>query len=141
MEKVERDSYLNGAMESGVANEAVISSIDSVIRKSEEVGFVPRQFGKMIKTIMDTKISVPQKINDGMASSLVKKGFGRLIAALEYGITKEEINAIISKGFVSGNEQDVNFITNLVAHLKKKENILTMSEQSEKAPYQKVYTN
>ena len=48
MEKVERDAYVNSAIESGIGAEAVRNSISGVIKKSEEVGFVPKQFNKIL---------------------------------------------------------------------------------------------
>ena len=141
MEIVERNAYVNSAIESGISNTAVIDSISGVIKKSEQVGFVPKQFNKMIKTIMEAKTTAPEEYDNSLSSSLIRNNMGKLVSALKEGIRKEEVTASLSKGAISGDQDNMNFLSNLVAHMKKKENILSMEKTGGQVSFQKVYSN
>ena len=66
---------------------------------------------------------------------------GKLVSALKEGIRKDEVTASLSKEAITGNQDKMNFLSNLVAHMKKKENVLSMQKKEGQVSFQKVYIN
>ncbi len=133
--------YLQNALDEGIIPQAIIDSVNGVMDKSDEKGFVPKQFGKMMDMLINAKSVNNQSIDNSKLSSLVRNNMGRLDALLNDGLTPSEISMSIARQMTKNNPDDMKFLTSIMSKIKKKDLLIKMShEKAKQAQYQKVNT-
>ena len=131
------NEYLSSALEEGIGNEAIVNSIEGVMNKSDEKGFVPKQFGKMIDMLISAKQGTNEFIDNTRLSFLVRNNMGKLDALLNDGLTPSEVSMSFARQITKNNPEDSKFLTGIYSKIKKREFALKKA-QSKEIQHQKV---
>ena len=131
------NEYLSSALEEGIGNEAIVNSIEGVMNKSDEKGFVPKQFGKMIDMLISAKQGTNEFIDNTRLSFLVRNNMGKLDALLNDGLTPSEVSMSFARQITKNKPEDSKFLTSIYSKIKKREFALKKAQSQEKQ-HQKV---
>lgn len=116
---------LKEAINSGIAGEAVSSTIEDIVKKSDEISSNPIQVKRAIETIIHMKKNVNSIPDKKYASSLVRENSERIKAAINEGISPNEIAITLMEGVEKANNRRtksrLRFITKLIVKMKQKE--------------------
>ena len=140
------EDYIRDAIDKGISGDAVESTLEDVINKSEEIGKTPKQVKEAIETIVDMKKKENTKVDENYASEFVKNNSEKIESALEDGISPEEVAITLTN---STNEatnrkgkKHLSFIVKLISKMKKKELKLNKENQNkEEKGYQKILSD
>lgn len=132
----ENEENIRGAIESGISGEAVESTLEDVINKSNELGNA-KQIRKTVETIVDMKENPNTKIDESYSSNLVKNNSEKIKAAFNDGITPKEVATTLVNETDKKGKTHLPFIVKLISKMKKKELKLNMEKQDIKG-YQKI---
>lgn len=135
---------LKEAINSGINGVAVSSTIEDIVKKSDETKTNPIQVKRTIETIIHMKKNVNSIPDKKYASSLVRNNSERIKSALNEGISPSEIASTLIEGVEKANNRRtksrLKFITKLIVKMKQKELVLQKENQIEKG-MQKVKSN
>lgn len=129
----ENEELIKNAITEGVSEDAVESTLEDIINKSDEIAKTPEQVKEVVETIVDMKEVQNEQIDERFASDFVKNNSTKIESALTEGITPKEVattlvnstnNATNRKG-----KRHLNFIIRLISKMKKKE--LKLSKEKE----------
>lgn len=135
----ENEENIRGAIESGISGEAVESTLEDVVNKADEKGNT-KQIKETVETIVDMKETQNTKIDESYASNLVKNNSEKIEAAINDGITPNEVaNTLINETNKKGKTH-LPFIVKLISKMKRKELKLNKEKQESKG-YQKIKSN
>ena len=142
----DNEELIKDAIVEGIDADAVNSTLEDVMNKSDEMGKTPKQVKETIETIVEMKEKENTKVDEQYASEFVKNNSEKITSALEDGITPKEVATSLTN---STNEatnrrgkKRLNFIVKLVSKMKKKElNLKKSKENVQEKGKQKVLTN
>ena len=139
------NEMLKEAINSGVDAEAVNSTLNDIVSKTNEKGRVPSQVKHAIETIVHMKKDVNNIPDKTYASNFVRENNERIKAAINDGISPNEIAATLLESTEKANDRRtkrrLKFITKLVVKMKQKElKLLKQNEQTMEKGMQKVFT-
>ena len=127
------DEILKDAINNGIDAEAVNSTINDIVVKSDQQGKTPIQVKHTIETIAHMKKNINNIPDKKYASSFVKQNSEKIKAALNEGISPEEIAVTLMESTQKANsrrtKKRLKFITKLIIKMKQKE--LTLKQQKE----------
>lgn len=125
---------LKDAIESGINAEAVNSTLEDIDSKSNKKGQNPKQVKMVVETIADMKKNINSIPDKKYASDLVRVNHEKIKAALNEGISPNEIAAILIESTEKANSRRtksrLRFITKLIIKMKQKELKLIMDKEN-----------
>ena len=137
----QNEELIKDAINEGISKEAVNSTLEDVINKSEEVDKIPSQVKEVVETIVDMKSEEDVKVDESYASEYVRQNNEKIKSALESGITPSEVANTLVDSTKHANSRKgkrrLNFIVKLISKMKKKELKLEKENVQEKG-YQKI---
>lgn len=136
---------LKEAINSGVDAEAVNSTLNDVVSKTNEKGRVPHQVKNVIETIVHMKKDVNNIPDKTYASNFVRENSERIKAAINDGISPNEIATTLLESTERANDRRtkrrLKFITKLVVKMKQKElKLLKQNDHTIEKGMQKIFT-
>ena len=136
---------LKEAINSGVDAEAVNSTLNDMVSKTNEKGRVPRQVKHVIETIVHMKRDINNIPDKTYASNFVRQNSEKIKAAINDGISPNEIATTLLESTEKANDRRtkrrLKFITKLIVKMKQKElKLLKQNEQTMEKGMQKVFT-
>jgi hypothetical protein len=137
---------LKEAINNGVDAEAVNSTLNDMVSKTNEKGKVPRQVKNVIETIVHMKKDVNNVPDKTYASNFVRQNSERIKAAINDGISPNEIATTLLESTEKANDRRtkrrLKFITKLIVKMKQKElKLLKQNEQTMEKGRQKIFVN
>ena len=137
------NEMLKEAISNGVDAEAVNSTLNDIVSKTNEKGRVPRQVKHVIETIVHMKKGVNNIPDKTYASNFVRENSEKIKAAISDGISPNEIAQTLLESTEKANDRRtkrrLKFITKLIVKMKQKE--LTLIKQNMEKGRQKILTN
>ena len=134
---------LKEAINSGINNDTVYDTLNTLIEKKDRKGRTPKQLPKTLASIIYMKKTIKTPDTEEYYSSVVRNNSERIKSALRDGISPDEvaISLIDTINSPSKNaKKRLNFMVKLITKMKKKELKLQRQNESSKG-YQKVYNN
>ena len=136
---------LKEAINSGVDANAVNSTLSDMVSRTNEKGRVPRQVKHVIETIVHMKKDINNIPDKTYASNFVRQNSMRIKAAINDGISPNEIASTLLESTEKANDRRtkrrLKFITKLIVKMKQKElKLLKQNEQIMEKGMQKVFT-
>ena len=136
---------LKEAINSGVDAEAVNSTLNDMVSKTNEKGKVPRQVKHVIETIVHMKKNVNNVPDKTYASNFVRQNSERIKSAINDGISPNEIAITLLESTEKANDRRtkrrLKFITKLIVKMKQKElKLLKQNDHTMEKGMQKVFT-
>ena len=136
---------LKEAINSGVDAEAVNSTLNDMVNRTNEKGKVPTQVKNVIETIVHMKKNINNVPDKTYASNFVRENSERIKAAINDGISPNEIAQTLLESTNKANDRRtkrrLKFITKLIVKMKQKElKLLKQNEQIMEKGMQKVFT-
>lgn len=129
----ENCELLKDAINDGISGDAVESTLEDVINKTDEMGKTPKQVKEAIETIVDMKEKENTKIDESFTSDFVKENSEKITSALQEGISPKEVaTTLVNSTNEATNrkgKKHLKFITKLIFKMKKKE--LKLSKEKE----------
>ena len=126
----ENEENLRDAMNTGISGEAVTTTVEGMISHD---GPAPKQVGETIQTIAEMKSTTSNIPNDEYASDFVKENSEKIKAALEDGITPEEVSKTLvnqlNKSDTKSSKRKLSFIARVVSLIKEREKRLQQSNK------------
>lgn len=136
----DNEEYVKNAINNGISASAVNSTVEDMLKKSDNIGTTPNQVKESIETIADMKKDIDSKVDSQYSSELVKNKSDKIKSALNNGIEPNEIAVTLINSTNNANnnkeKKHLNFIVKLISKMKKKELILNRQKAQEKS-YQK----
>lgn len=137
------EEYIKDAIVDGIDADAVNSTLEDVMNRSDELGKTPSQVKEVIETIVDMKKDNTDVIDEQYASDFVKKNGTKISSALNDGISPDEIaNTLVNSTNNSNTKkekEDLKFTVKLITKMKKKELRLKKNKENIRVKgYQKV---
>ena len=121
----ENEELIKDAVNEGISGEAVNSTLEDVMNKSDEVGRSPKQVKEVVETIVDMKEEEVTKVDESFASEFVRQNNEKIKSALEDGISPNEVATTLvnstKKATSRKGKRHLNFIVKLISKMKKKE--------------------
>jgi len=135
--------YIKQAIDQGISAEAVETTLNDIINKTNEKGETPKQVKSAIETIVDMKKNVEKTYNEQYQSDFVKENSEKINSALNEGVEPEEVAATLIDSTNNANtkedKQDLKFTVNLISKMKEKDLKLNKEKQNiEKKGMQRV---
>jgi len=135
---------LKEAINSGVDAEAVNSTLNDMVSKTNEKGKVPRQVKNVIETIVHMKKDINNIPDKTYASNFVRQNSEKIKAAINDGISPNEIAVTLLESTEKANDRRtkrrLKFITKLVVKMKQKElKLLKQNDHTMEKGMQKVF--
>lgn len=138
------EELIKDAINEGISGDAVESTLEDVINKSDEVGKTPKQVKEVVETIVDMKEKENIKVDEKYASEFVKNNSDKIESALSDGITPKEVTVTLvnstNEATNRKGKKHLNFIVKLITKMKNKELKLNKENVQEKG-YQKVLSD
>ena len=136
---------LKEAISNGIDANAVDSTLNDMVSKTNEKGRVPRQVKHVIETIVHMKKGVNNIPDKTYASNFVRENNEKIKAAINDGISPNEIATTLLESTEKANDRRtkrrLKFITKLIVKMKQKElKLLKQNEQTIEKGIQKVFT-
>lgn len=137
---------LKEAINSGITGDAVNSTLEDIVNKVEENNNNPIQVRRTIETIIHMKKNVNSIPDKKYASSLVRENSEKIKAAINEGISPNEIALTLMDSVEKANNRRtksrLKFITKLIVKMKNKELILQKEKETQmEKGRQKVLNN
>lgn len=141
---MDRD-ILKEAINNGVDAEAVNSTLNDIINKTDEKKRTPKHVKGVIETIVHMKKDINNIPDKTYASNFVRQNSERIKSAINDGISPSEIASTLLESTEKANDRRtkrrLKFITKLVVKMKQKELTLTkQNNQTMEKGMQKVFT-
>ena len=126
---------LKEAINNGIDANAIDSTLNDMVSKTNEKGRVPRQVKHVIETIVHMKKGVNNIPDKTYASNFVRENNERIKAAIKDGISPNEIATTLIESTEKANDRRtkrrLKFITKLIVKMKQKElKLLKQNEQT-----------
>lgn len=134
---IENENNIRDAIENGISGEAVESTLEDVINKSDELKSNPEQIKDTVEAIVDMKEESSQKKDESYTSSYVKNNSEKIKSALNDGISPNEIATTLSDEASKKGKTHLPFMVKLISRMKRKELKLRKKKENTKA-YQKL---
>ena len=134
----ENEEYLRSAINDGISHQAITSTINSVLNKSDEYGTTPRQLTALLSSIAYMKNSVENHFDNNYHSKFVKANNMKLSSAITDGISPFEVAKAFDGAIEIFDMRSISFLIKLVSNMKQVE--LNLVKQNANT-YQKVYNN
>ena len=136
---------LKEAINSGVEADAVNSTLNDMVSKTNEKGKVPIQVKRVIETIVHMKKSVNNIPDKTYASNFVRENNEKIKAAINDGISPNEIAVTLLESTEKANDRitkrRLKFITKLIVKMKQKElTLVKQNQQTMEKGMQKIFT-
>ena len=119
------EEYIKEALNNGIDSDAVNSTLEDIVNRSDEMGKTPEQVKEVVETIVDMKKETENVSDEQYASEFVKENNKKIESALNDGISPEEITSTLVESTNKANDRKskshLKFITKLISKMKKKE--------------------
>jgi hypothetical protein len=134
---------LKEAVDNGIDSEAIDSTLNDIVSRTNKNGKVPIQVKRVIETIVHMKKDVNNIPDKTYASNFVRENSEKIKAAIKDGISPSEIATTLVECTEKANDtrtkRRLKFITKLIVKMKQKE--LTLIKQNMEKGMQKILTN
>ena len=97
------NEVLKEAINNGINGDAISSTIDDIVNKAEMNNSNPKQMKLTIETIIHMKKNINSIPDKKYASNLVSQNSGKIKAAINDGISPNEIAATLMEGVEKAN--------------------------------------
>ncbi len=129
------EKYLRDALSTGINREAVNSTLDDMIQKSNQIGNTPKQAKEVVESIVEMKKNTENILDESYASNFVRENNAKIKSAINDGISSEEIArtlvASAKKTNTKNEKRHLKFITKLISKMKVKELSLKRQKENE----------
>ena len=142
----ENENNIRSAVTEGISGEAVEATLEDVINTSDFRGKTPIQVKNTVEAIADMKSNVDSKRDESYASELFKENGERIQAAINDGITPQEVAITLVNATNNSDTKKgkgvLSFFVKLISKMKVKDIKLHKAKDNvEEKGYQKVYTD
>lgn len=121
----ENEEHIKEAISEGIGADAVNSTLEDVVNRSDELGKTPEQVKEIVETIVDMKDTNENKIDESYASDFVKENNQKIKSALNNGISPDEVSKTLvnstDKSNTKKDRKHLKFIVKLISKMKRRE--------------------
>lgn len=130
------EKHIKDAINSGIDAEAVNSTLEDILNKTDEKGSIPKQTKEVVESIVEMKKDTQNVVDESYASDFVRENNVKIGSAINDGISSDEITKTLVESTNKANDmiskKHLRFITKLITKMKVKELKLKKDKENKK---------